>query len=118
MELSNRDIGELIDRVRARWRRLIVLKASVVAALTATGVLLGALVVARWTGRSATALAVTGAVALVLMLAAAIRALWPARRVPTDAQVARFIEEREPSLDDRLVSAVHVAEMARSGSAP
>jgi hypothetical protein len=118
MDVSYRNIGELIDRVRARWRRLIVLKAGVVAVLTVTAVLLVALALAQWTGRSAAALAATGAVAVVLMLAGAIRALWPARRVPTDAQVARFIEEREPSLDDRLVSAVHVAEATRSGSAP
>ena len=52
------------------------------------------------------------------MLASAIRALWPVRQCPSDKQVARFIEEREPSLDDRLVSAVDVAESTRSGSAP
>src|SRR5262249_18148090 len=36
--------------------------------------------------------------------------LWPLRRAPQDANVARFIEERAPSLDDRLVSAVDVVQ--------
>ena len=34
--------------------------------------------------------------------------LWPLREVPSDGRVARFIEEADPSLDDRLVSAIHV----------
>ena len=39
----------------------------------------------------------------VLAVGALVWAFWPLRRVPSDAQVARFIEERAPSLDDRLV---------------
>ncbi len=42
-------------------------------------------------------------------LAALVWGLLPLRRRPTDRQVARFIEEREPSLDDRLVTAVRRA---------
>ncbi len=42
-------------------------------------------------------------------------AFWPARDVPSDARVARFVEEREESLDDRLVSA---AELASSAEPP
>ena len=95
MEASLRDIGDLISRVRTRWRRLIVLTATVVAALTAAVVLLAGLAVAQWTGRSATALAVTGVVAVVLALAAIARALWPARRVPTDARVVVTAAEPE-----------------------
>ena len=47
-----------------------------------------------------------------------VRALWPVRQLPSDKQVARFIEEREPSLDDRLVSAVDVASLNGSAGAP
>ena len=80
--------------------------------------LIVALGAARWTGRSAERPRRDRRVALLLALAGIVRALWPARRVPTDAQVARFIEEREPSLDDRLVSAVDVVSAARAGAAP
>src|SRR6185295_15348838 len=69
-------IRELIARVRARWRALCALQATLRAAAAA---------------------------------AAIFACLWPLRRVPQDAAVARYIEEREPALDDRLVSAVDVA---------
>src|SRR5262249_34996335 len=41
----------------------------------------------------------------------------PLRRTPGDSQVARFIEERVPALDDRLVTAVDVGE-GRSNASP
>ena len=49
--------------------------------------------------------------AAVLVLAAGLtgRALWRLRRVPSDRQVARYIEERCPALEDRLVSAADIA---------
>lgn len=106
-------VGDLLARVRARWRWLIALRAAVWAALGASGVLLVGLVLSRWTGRSSLGLAITGVLAFVVAAAVAIRALWPARYVPSDAQVARFIEEQDPSLDDRLASAVDVASAAR-----
>src|SRR5919204_224014 len=37
-----------------------------------------------------------------------IRALLPLRGTPSDVRVARFVEERDPRLDDRLVTAVEV----------
>src|SRR5436309_10437844 len=37
----------------------------------------------------------------------------PLRRTPTDTQLARFIEEKNPGLEDRLVSAVEAIEKAR-----
>ncbi|MGE3179648.1 MAG: DUF4175 family protein, partial [Vicinamibacterales bacterium] len=113
----SRQIGDLIARVRARWRWLAVLQAARLAALAVAGVLAAALVLSAWTGRSAWALALTAAVALVAAVVLALRALWPARRRPTDAQVARFIEERDPTLDDRLVSAVDLTGKD-SGQAP
>ena len=36
----------------------------------------------------------------------AARILWPLRRRPSDRQVARYIEERCPELQDRLASAI------------
>ena len=51
------------------------------------------------------------AAAAALLAAGALTwCLAPLRRVPADSQVARFIEERAPSLGDRLVTAVDVSE--------
>lgn len=118
MDPTSGQIGDLLARVRARWRWLIALKAAVWAALGASGVLLAGLVLSVWTGRSPLGLAITGVFALVAAAVVATRALWPARYVPTDAQVARFIEEQDPSLDDRLVSAVDVASGAARQAPP
>jgi uncharacterized protein DUF4175 len=112
MQSGNIQIRELLARVRARWRRLIVYHAAVRAAIAVAGVLAVGLTVAALTGRSPFALATVGVVALVLSGVALAWGLWPAREVPSDSRVARFIEEHEPTLDDRLVSAVDLKESA------
>src|SRR5262245_60242981 len=106
MSTSQDAIRQLLDRVRARWFRVSLYRASVRAALAVTGILAVSLVVSLGMARVPAALASLGLAALVVSLAAVAWGLWPMRRRPTDAQVARFIEEREPALDDRLASAV------------
>ncbi len=110
------DIRGLIERVRARWRALSALHAAVRAALAAAAALGLGLIVARWAENAPRTFALIALVAVILALAALVWALLPLRRVPSDLQVARFIEERAPSLDDRLVSAVDVAGSPRQAS--
>ena len=109
MTESYRSIRELIDRVRRRWRTLHAFEAIVRAAIASTVVVGIALTIALWTNGAPGLLAAVGIVAVVLMLAAVVWGLLPLREVPDDRHVARFIEERAPTLDDRLVSAVDVA---------
>ena len=104
------EIRELIDRVRARWRALVALQALVRGALVAALIVGVALLAARWTDGAPVALMALAAVAVLLAAAALVWCLAPLRRVPADGQVARFIEERSPSLGDRLVTAVDVAQ--------
>src|ERR1700674_2365553 len=106
MQAHQRQIRELLDHVRSRWQRLSAFRATVRAALAASGVLAVALVLTFWTTRSPMALAALGVAATALAIAALVWGLWPVRRAPSDTQLARFIEESEPSLDDRLASAV------------
>ena len=111
-------IRELLDRVRARWRAL--------SALQRAG--------ARrcWSRRCRRRRAAGGALdrrraggadgARRPLPRCSPSARWsgalaPLRRVPADKQVARFIEERAPSLDDRLVTAVDVAQARRTAPA-
>ena len=47
----------------------------------------------------------TAAAALLAVAALALRTFWPLRRPPTDRQLARYVEERCPELEDRLASA-------------
>ena len=109
MEQHHRQIRVLLARVRARWRRLVAFQAAARASLAVSGVLAVALFLTYWTTRSPIALAAIALIALALAAGALVWGLWPAREIPSDARVARFIEETEPSLDDRLASAVDLA---------
>src|SRR4051812_49442734 len=101
-------IRELIVRVRRRWRTLQALQAMVRAALAASVVIGVLTVVTRWTPAAPVALTMIALLAALLLIGGIAWSALPLRAVPDDRQVARFIEEREPSLDDRLVSAVDV----------
>jgi Domain of unknown function (DUF4175) len=103
-------VRELIDRVRKRWRAQRLFEATVHGALAASAAIGVALVAARWSTGAPGFLAFAIGAALLLAAAALGRAFWPLRRSPGDIQVARFIEERAPALDDRLVSAVDVTD--------
>ena len=109
MEQHHRQIRALLARVRARWRRRIAFQAAARASLAVSGVLTVALFLTYWTTRAPIALAAIALIALALAVGALVWGLWPAREIPSDARVARFIEETEPSLDDRLASAVDLA---------
>src|SRR5882762_7312696 len=102
------EIRELIDRVRTRWRALCAFRAVVRGALMAAAIVGIAVVAARWTAGAPAVLVTLAAIALTLAVGAVAMSAWPLRRVPRDGAVARYIEERAPSLDDRLVSAVDI----------
>ena len=102
-------VRQLIARVRARWQRLVLLQSTTRAALAIAGVLGMALFAAAWTTRMPLLLAVMAGLALLAGVAAIVWGFSPSRDVPSDARVARFVEEREDSLDDRLVSAAQLA---------
>src|SRR5260221_10668712 len=110
MQENLNEIRGLLDRVRARWRRLRVLRATVRVSLAVSAVLALAQVLLRSSAGAPAVYAAIGVVAAILAVVAAGWGVWPLRDAPTDAQVARFLEERAASLDDRLVSAIDVSQ--------
>ncbi|HEY7283811.1 MAG TPA: DUF4175 family protein [Vicinamibacterales bacterium] len=102
-------IRELLDRVRRRWRTEQAFSAIVRVALAASLIVLVSLLASRFTQGAPVALAIVGIFAVAALVAVTWWGLRPLRQRPDDRRVARFIEERAPSLDDRLVSAVDVA---------
>src|SRR4051812_9943023 len=102
------DVHRLIDRVRARWRALCALQAVARGSLIAAAILGVAVIAARWTAGAPIVLIALVALAVATAAGALVWCLVPLRRVPADGKVARYIEERAPSLDDRLVTAVDV----------
>ena len=102
-------IAQLLESVRIRWRRLIALRAAMRAALLAAAAVGAFGLAAQFTNRSPLALGAIGVLAILLILAAVVWGLLPLRETPSDARIARFIEERKTELEERLVSAVGVA---------
>jgi hypothetical protein len=101
-------IAHLLERVRVRWRRLVAFRALRRAALLATVALLVFSALASLTSRAPFALAGLGILTVIFVVASVVWGLLPLREAPSDARIARFIEERKHELDERLVSAVGV----------
>ena len=102
------DLLALLKRVRRRWQAARVLRVAAAAAAAAAAVLLLVLAADRWLLPADALMVALLAAALLLSGAAAVRVAWRLRRLPDDGQVARFIEERCPALQDRLASAADV----------
>jgi hypothetical protein len=112
MDRQYETIRRLLGVVRARYRALTMCQAIVRAALAASAIVGLSLVVvwaASFVIRSPWLVAVAGLVAVLSVLAAVVWGLKPLARAPSDARIARFIEERVPELEDRLATAVDVA---------
>ena len=106
---------QVIADVRRRWRAKIVLRGALITA----GAALILIVVAGYGLRDASigydAVVAVRAAAVVLVLALAARFLiMPLRRAVTDEQVALYLEEHEPSLQNVLISALdaHSAQLS------
>jgi hypothetical protein len=116
MDRSYEPIRRFLQRVRARCRTVSALEAAMRAALAMSAVVAVALAV--WSlvtlgSRSPALLASLAGAVLLLVALAVVWGLKPLRGAPTDAQLARLVEERVPELDDRLVTALDAVAVAR-----
>jgi hypothetical protein len=102
-------IADLLRRVRTRWRTLMLLRAAVRAALMVSAILAAVILTAQLLPPSPLALALLGSSGMVLTILVIVWTLLPARDVPSDIRLARFVEERVDGLEQRLISAVDVA---------
>ncbi|MCZ6546459.1 MAG: hypothetical protein O6913_12295, partial [Chloroflexi bacterium] len=103
------ELRVLLTRVRRRWMTTASIRAGARAALGACAIILAA-IAADYLLEPADLpmLLLLGGAGLAVVTFVAW-ALWPLRRVPTDRQVARFVEEHCPELEDRVASATEVA---------
>jgi hypothetical protein len=113
MERQYESIRRLLARVRSRYRAVEVSRA-VSRAAWSTAATLGlavvATVVVSAAARSPWVFVAIAVIALMASAAAIVWAVLPLRRHPSDRSLARFVEERVSSLDDRLATAVDVVE--------
>ena len=103
------DLRGLLTRVRRRWITANSMQAGARAAGVALALLVVVLATDRFLDPADVAIVVLAVAAWAAAVTFAIRTLWPLRRIPSDTQVARFIEEQCPDLEDRLASATEVA---------
>ncbi len=102
------DLTLALDTVRKRWRLLLALRISARALIAASLVAAGAALAERWLQSSDGEALALAALAFALTIAAFAVLAWPLRTRPTDSQIARFVEERCPDLDDAIVTAVEI----------
>ena len=100
------ELTSILHRARTRWRTMTALRAWSRAAAAAGVVLLVALLAQRLLAPEATALVLLWGTATVAATVAMVWIVAPLRRSPGDSQVAWFLEERCPELEDSLITAV------------
>jgi hypothetical protein len=108
---------EVIRRVRNRWRMKLALRgAVVVVAGTVLALLLSAsgLEQFRFSAASIITFRIVAVAVFVGLLVYGL--VWPLRRRVTDAQVAMYLEECDPTLEAHIISAVEAAAMSGDNS--
>src|SRR3990172_3904402 len=103
------ELRALWDRVRRRGLGAAVLGAIARGAGSVAVVVLAAAAADAWLSPRGLPLVALGVVATVASATLAALASWPLRARPSDRQVARFVEEQCPELEDRFASAADPA---------
>ena len=99
------EIRAFLRAVRRRWRTVATLLGFARVCGVGVAGLGGVLVLDRLAAPADSPLLAVAATALLVVAVLALRTFWPLRRPPTDRQIARYVEERCPELEDRLASA-------------
>ena len=101
-------VHALVSEIKRRWRRRALLRGAALSLLTLLSVTL-VLVLLRVAGLPGTALTAGGVLGgLAVLAVAGWFVVRPGLRRISDRQVALFVEERVPELEDRLNSAVEL----------
>ncbi|GBC78097.1 hypothetical protein HRbin08_01583 [bacterium HR08] len=109
MMRSSEELLHLVHRLRRRWMWGHLLERVAFGAFAVLGwVVLAGIVTARAPMAPVAMMILRVGTIIVLLGAAYVCVFRPLRRRPDEVTFARFIEEREPRLEDRLVTAVEI----------
>jgi len=111
----NDELLQKISQVRKRWKAFLWVRGlawalGVLAASLAVAVALADSPSVPYAALTALRLLLVGAVAFTVWRALVV----PLRRTPTDVQLARFVEEKNPGLEERVVSAVEAIQKPKT----
>jgi hypothetical protein len=115
---SSEALYQFVHRLRRRWMwGYLLQRAAYCGVAVLGGVILAGIIAARAPVAPETIVALRVGTIALLLVAVYVGILRPLRRPPDLVTFARFIEEREPRLEDRLVTAVEVlSRMGEVGS--
>jgi hypothetical protein len=102
------DLTQSLHAVRRRWVALQALRLSARALIAVALIAAVAALAERWLQPSDGAVLALAVLAFALAIATLARFAWPLRTRPDDRQLARFVEEHCPELDDAIVTAVEL----------
>ena len=108
------ELTALLGQVRRRWTTARGTGAAARAFAVGALLLLVVLGADRFLAPADLPMAALAIAACLTAIVFAVWTFWPLRRPPTDRQIARYIEERCPELEDRLASAAAVSDTDRS----
>ena len=114
-----RELSRRIRRVRHRWNQFVWFKGLAWVLGIGIAALIVSMSIAESTGVPAWVVVVLRFALLGTLIGTAVKMLiLPLGRKPDDVQLARFVEEKNPGLEDRLVSAVEVVNKPDSDRGP
>src|SRR4029453_19216369 len=100
------ELEAILSEIKRRWTQRLMLRAWTLGAAAAATIIAAGFIAAFFVAPEGLPLVFTATLVAALSAFVLARALWPLRRRPTNRQLARFIEEHEPALDDVVVTAV------------
>ncbi len=114
---SSEALHQFVHRLRRRWMWGHLLQRAAYGAFAVLGwMILAGIVAARVPMAPEMIMALRGGTVVLLLVVVYVSILRPLRRPPDVVTFARFIEEREPRLEDRLVTAVEVLSQSGRGT--
>ena len=112
MAHTDNTVRSLVDRIKRRWRRRALIQGGVVSLLTMLGLGSLLLFLRLVAGLSGNLLGAGVAVSALALLAVVVQQIIrPAWKRVSDRQIALYIEEQVPELEDRFNSAIEVDEL-------
>ena len=116
---QNDELLQKIGQVRSKWKAFVWMRGLA----WVLGLLVAALAIGIYLAtETSVSLSVIRNISLLFAGAMAAAAVWklilPLRRVPTDTQLAQFVEEKNPGLEQSLVSAIETIHKPKAENGP